>query len=75
MVNCLDLMKASNCDVMMILFGTILGKLDIITLGINIGTELGSLYVSFDGSNDGKLGVFFLGDSLGYIDGKVLGSD
>ena len=32
-------------------FGTILGNVDIITLGIDIGTELGFLDGSFDGSN------------------------
>ena len=31
-------------------FGTILGNVDRITLGLKIGTELGFLYGSFDGS-------------------------
>ena len=55
--------------------GTILGNVDIITLGIDIGTYMGSLYGSFDGSNDIKLGGLFLGDSPGYTDCKVIGSD
>ena len=36
---------------------------------------MGSLEVSFDGSNDGKLEGLLLGDSLGSTDGKVLVSD
>ena len=37
------------------MIGTILGNVDSITLGPDIGTELGSLYRSLDGSNYGKL--------------------
>ena len=33
----------------------ILWNLDEITLGIDVGKDLGSLDISFDGSNDGKL--------------------
>ena len=65
-------MKASNWDGKCI--GTILVNVDIITLGIDVGTELGSLYRSFDGSNYGNLEVLLLGISLGSTDGKVLGS-
>ena len=36
---------------------------------------MGSLDISFDGSNDGKLEGLFLEDSLVYTDGTVLGSD
>ena len=50
-------------------FGTILVNVDRITLRIDIGTDLGSLDVYFDGFNDVKLEVLFLGDSVGYIDG------
>ena len=54
---------------------TILGNLDGTTLGVDVGTELVSLDVSFDGSNYVKLEGLFLGDSLGCPNGKVLGSD
>ena len=57
------------------MLGTIIGNVDRITLGIDIGTKLVFLYGSFDGSNDGKLGVLLIGDSLGFIDVKVIGSD
>ena len=36
-------------------FGNILGNVDIITLGLYIGTELGFLDGSFDGSNEGNI--------------------
>ena len=55
--------------------GTILGNVDVITLRIDVGTELGSLDVSFDGSNDRNIEGILIGDSLGYTDSKVLGSD
>ena len=55
--------------------GTVLVNIDGITLVLDIGTELGFLDGSFDGSNDGKLEVLFLGDSMGSTNGKVLGSD
>ena len=42
---------------------------------IDVGIELDSLDVFFDGSNDGKLEALFLGGSLVYTDGKLLGSD
>ena len=53
----------------------ILGNLDRISLGVYIGTELGSLDESFDGYNDGNLKGLLFGDSLGSTYGKVLGSD
>ena len=56
-------------------FGTTLVNVDIITLGIDIGTEMGFLDVSFDGYNEGKLEGLFLRDSLGSTDVKVLGPD
>ena len=55
--------------------GTILGNLDGIIIVIDVGTQLDSLDVSFDGSNDGKLECLFLGGSLRYNYGKVIGSD
>ena len=55
--------------------GTILGNVDVIILGIDIGTELGFLDGSLNVSNDGKLEGLLLGDSLGYTDGKVIGYD
>ena len=42
-------------------FGNILGNVDIITLGLDIGTELGFLNGSFDGYNEGNLEGFLLG--------------
>ena len=44
------------------MIGTILVNVDGITLGIDVGTELGSLYGYFDVFNDGKLEELFLGD-------------
>ena len=35
--------------------GTVLGNVDEITLWLDVGTDLGSLYGSFDESNYGKL--------------------
>ena len=54
------------------MLGTILGNVNVITLGIGVETDLGSLNGSFDGSNDGKLEGLFIGRSLGSTDGKVL---
>ena len=42
--------------------GTTLGNVDVITIGIDNGTEMGSLGGSYDGSNNGKLEVLLLGD-------------
>ena len=44
--------------------GTILENVDGITVGIDVGTELGNLDVSFDGSNYGKLESLLLAESL-----------
>ena len=44
--------------------GNRIGNIYVITLGIDIGTELGSLDESFDGFNDDNLEVLLLGDSL-----------
>ena len=57
------------------LLGTILLNLDVITLRLDVGTDLVSLDRSCGGSNDGKFEGLFHGDSLGYTDGKVHGSD
>ena len=53
----------------------LLGNVDEKTLWLVVGKELGSLYRSFDVSNDGKLEVLFIGESLEYTDGKSLGYD
>ena len=53
-------------------FGTILVNVERITLGIDIGTDIGFLDGCLDGSNDGKLELLLLGDSLVYNDVKVL---
>ena len=55
--------------------GPILGNVCVITLGIDVGTELRFLDGYFYASNYGKLEGLLLGDSLGYTDGKVIGSD
>ena len=57
------------------MLSTILGNVDGITLGLDIGTELGFVHGSFDGSNDVKLECLLLVDSLGSTDGKMIGSD
>ena len=53
--------------------GTILVHSDIITLALDIGTELCFLDGSFDGYNEGNLEGLLLGVSLGYTNGKVIG--
>ena len=40
-----------------------------------MGQRLPYLYGYFDGSNDCNLVILLLGDSMGYTDGKVLGSN
>ena len=57
------------------MLGTIIRNVYVITLGIYVGTDLGYLDGSFDGYNDGKLEVLFIGYSMGYKYGKVLVSD
>ena len=44
-------------------------------IGLDVGTDLGCVDGLFDSSNDVKLEVLLLVGSLGYNDGKVLGSD
>ena len=46
------------------MLGTIFVNLDGILLGLDIGTKLGSLDESFDGSNYGKLEGLLFEDSL-----------
>ena len=53
--------------------GTILGNVDGITLGIDVGTQPSSLDILFDYYNDGKLEVLQFQDSLRSTHGKVLG--
>ena len=54
---------------------TILGHVYGIIFGIDVGTEMGYLDVSFEGSNDGKFEGLLIGVSLVSTDGKVLVSD
>ena len=54
---------------------TILANIYGITLGLDVGTYLDSLYRYFDSSNDGNIDRLLLGDSLVFNYGKVLGSD
>ena len=54
---------------------TILENEDGITFRIDVGSDLSSLDESFDSSDDSNLESLFLGGSLGYTDGKLLGSD
>ena len=53
--------------------GTIIVNVDGITLGLDVGIELVSLDVSFDGCNDGNIEGLFPEESLVFTDGKVLG--
>ena len=57
------------------MLGTLLGNVDVITLGIYVGTEMVSLVGSFDGSNDNNFEVLLIGGTLGFTYSKVLGSD
>ena len=54
--------------------GTILGDVYGITIGIDVGTYLGSLDGSLDRSYYVNIQGLLLVGSLGYTDGKVLGS-
>ena len=54
---------------------TILVNLDVITLGIGVGTDLGGLYGCSDGSTNDKLEGLFLCDFMESTDGKMLGSN
>ena len=51
----------------------ILGNVDRIKLGFDVGIKVGSLDVYFGGSNLYKFEVLLLVDSLGFTDGKVIG--
>ena len=53
--------------------GSLLGNVDLITLGHDFGTDTGSLYGSFGSSNYGKIESLFLVDSHGYPYINVLG--
>ena len=44
-----------------------------ITLGLDVGTNLGFLYESLGVSNDGNIEGVFLGGSLLYTDGNLFG--
>ena len=56
-------------------FGALPENVYVITLGFDVGTDIGSLDRYVDGSNFGKLEVFLIGDSLVYTGGNVLGYD
>ena len=56
------------------MFVTILEYLIGVTIGIDVETELGSLYGYFGGSIDGKLDELLLVNLLLYTNGKVIGS-
>ena len=56
------------------MLGTILGNVDEITLGLDVGTDMGSLDGYFYVSNDGILEGLLIGVSLVSTDGKVLSS-
>ena len=55
--------------------GTIIANVDVITLGLDVRTKMGSLDGSFDCYNYGKLEGLFLVGSWVSTDDKVLGSD
>ena len=54
------------------MLGSLPGNVDVITFGLDFGTEMGSLGGSFDVSKDVKFEGFLLVDSLGYTDVKVI---
>ena len=56
------------------MIGTILGNVDRIARGTDIGTKPGYLDGYFDGYNGENIEESLLGDSLRYTDGKFLGS-
>ena len=53
----------------------IIGNVDGNILGLDVGTESGSLYGCFDGSNCGNLVGLLIGSSLWSTYGNVLGSN
>ena len=53
------------------MIGNILRILDLITLAIDVGTDLGYLDVSFDGYNVSKIAGLLIGVSQGSADGKI----
>ena len=55
--------------------GTILVNVDIMSLGIDVGTEMVSLDGSFDASKDGKLERLLIVDSMEYTYDKMIPSD
>ena len=55
--------------------GIIIGNMDGITFGIDVGTELGCLGRYFCGSNDGNLDGLLNGVSLRSTDGNFFGCD
>ena len=57
------------------MLGTILLDEDLIILGLNVVTDLGSLEGSFDGAYDVNLDKVLFEGLLGYTSGKLLGSD
>ena len=57
------------------LLGNILGNDEGITIFIEVGQKLRSLDEPFDVYNDVKFVGLYLGDSLEYTDGKVIGYD
>ena len=55
---------------------TIIGNVDVITLGLDVGTEMGSFLDGlFDDSSNGNIEGLLIEDSLGSTDDKVLGSN
>ena len=58
-----------------IVLSAILVDINRIKLGFNVKTELGSLYGSFDGFNDGNIEELFLVGSLWSTHGRVIGSN
>ena len=65
--------KLGSTDVKVIV--TIFWYIDLITLGLDVGTELGSFDGSFDGSNGVKLLSLYLGDSFLFTNEILVSSD
>ena len=64
-------LRSTDCKLLV----TILVNVDGTTLGLDVGTEMGSLDGSFNDSNDDNIGSLLIGESLGYNEGMVLGSN
>ena len=75
MVKLLAMMKASNWYSLLVKCLSLYLEMYMEPYVVLMWENLVSLNGSFDGSNYNKLEVLLLGGSMGYTDGKVIGSD